>query len=127
MGYTCHHSLVITGSFSAVVTARAKALELVAQAEAKLPLSLVSEILLADLNDVATCIIAPDGSNEGWPESDAGDAFRAAMIEWLRKAKKEDEIYVDWVLIQYGDDYGITYIVDHSDKAKETKDGEGAK
>lgn len=49
--------------------------------------------------------IFPDGSSEGWPDSDEGDRCRAEIIRWL-----DDQAYDDgstaykYVLVRFGED-----------------------
>lgn len=50
-------------------------------------------------NGYQTIIIAPDGSKEGWGTSNNGDAFRAAVIDYLKSC---DDAW-DWVEIGYGE------------------------
>lgn len=43
-----------------------------------------------ELNGETTIVMVPDGSKEGWPESDAGDALRDSFIAELEKANYDD-------------------------------------
>lgn len=53
------------------------------------------------INAYYTIIIPPDGSKEGWEESDAGDARR----DWLLKiiAESEHAGRWDWIEVEFGE------------------------
>ncbi len=51
------------------------------------------------INVYRTFFLAPDGSKEGWAESDAGDALRNDVMMWL----KRDDFYCDWCEIAMGE------------------------
>lgn len=87
-----HHTIIVTGwDQEEVARAREKAIEIlrahslaVAGGAFDDVLScLVSEIIRAKVNAYGSFCIVPDGSKEGWPESDAGDAARKSFLEWL--------------------------------------------
>ena len=69
------------------------------------------EMLIGEdrVNGYVTMVITPDGSKEGWPDSDAGDDFRNEILELLRKSD-----CIDWCEVQYGDDAGNDYITNAS-------------
>jgi hypothetical protein len=94
-----HHAIVVT-SFNEKLTreAHAKALGLFGLAG-------VSTILTAPSNSYFSFFVGPDGSKEGWPESDRGDSLRELFIEWLREQYHEDgSSNIFWAEVQYGDD-----------------------
>lgn len=41
-------------------------------------------------NGYLTVVMIPDGSKEGWPESDAGDVLRDEFVTELEKSKHDD-------------------------------------
>lgn len=43
-----------------------------------------------EINGKTTVVMVPDGSKEGWVESDAGDALRDRFIAELEKANYDD-------------------------------------
>ena len=94
MGYINHHAIVVTtGSKEAIDSAHAKAFEIFG--------SLCSEIIDSGMNGYATFFIAPDGSKEGWQDSDEGDERRTEFKNWL----KVDRHYsIEAVEIYYGGD-----------------------
>jgi hypothetical protein len=109
MGYMRHHAIVLSSWSPEILgAARVKAADLGMA---------VSPIVPSGLNGISSFLVAPDGSKEGWEESDAGDARRAALIAWLgAEAGKRGYSGVDWAEVQYGDGNGATRIVRHSDE-----------
>ncbi len=64
------------------------------------------------MNSYISFLIAPDGSKEGWPDSDTGDAARE---HWKAMLRGNDEIYVDWAHVNFGgDDDHCSTLRDHS-------------
>jgi hypothetical protein len=41
----------------------------------------VSPIVISPVNGIGSFFIAPDGSNEGWEDSDAGDAYARLIAD----------------------------------------------
>lgn len=115
MGYMRNHAIVVTGDVgypeskpNRVERAHAKALELFDGTQA-----FVSEITPQAVNGHRSFFVAPDGSKEGWEESDACDTARAAFVKWLRD---DPDFHLEWVEIQFGDDDAQTRIVHDSDE-----------
>jgi len=50
------------------------------------------------VNDYCSFCVFPDGSNEGWDHSAAGDRARAALVEYLKTT------HLDWVEARFGGD-----------------------
>ncbi len=99
MGYINHHAIVVTSSEYALISAAH------ADAEGRFG-PLTSPLLLSPFNRYLSFFIAPDGSKEGWPESDAGDAKRTAFLDYLDTLAYEDgSNSVQFVEIAYDDDY----------------------
>ncbi len=111
MGYMRHHAIIVTGAHEEWIRiARDVALGF-------FPREQVSSILGPMTNNYETFCISPDGSKEGWEESDIGDKRREKFIQWLEGQRYEDHSSpLDWVCVQYGDDDKKTEIVDHSDR-----------
>lgn len=110
MGYLAHHTIVVTGwQTEKVKEARHKAFLIFEDHFAKSLTGrggqLVSEVLFGVVNDQASFFIAPDGSKEGWGDSDTGDAARKEFLDWLR----DSDNYCDYVEIVFGGD-------DHHDR-----------
>lgn len=79
---------------------------------------LVSAPVPARINGYSSLAVFPDGSKEGWNESDQGDMQRAAVIDYLRSLAYDDGSTAwEWALVQYGDDDHQSVVLDHSDKA----------
>jgi hypothetical protein len=49
--------------------------------------SSVSSVIHSPINGYGTILICPDGSKEGWTESNYGDAARADILNYLKKQK----------------------------------------
>lgn len=109
MGYIRHHAIVVTATYDNWIDrAREAALNLGMQ---------VSPIVDSALNNTRSLLIAPDGSKEGWAESDDGDIRREAYKDWLLSCRYDDlSSPLDWVEVQYGDDERETKIIAHSDE-----------
>ena len=104
MGHMRHHAILVTTIYeSKAKKARKKAKRLGA---------LVTPIQLTKLNGIRTFVVLPDGSKEGWPESDAGDETRDQFIKWLEsKAHDDGSSPYDWAEVRYGDDEGANGLV----------------
>lgn len=108
MGYMRHHAIVCT-SWSEAHIQRA-------HAEATTIGLACSPVSGPAINFYRSFCVFPDGSNEGWGDSDAGDARRDKFIAWLEAhwppddADPEDgtdQCYIDWAEVQYGDGNGV--------------------
>jgi hypothetical protein len=107
MGYVRHDAIVVTSWRSeAIVEAAAKARE--CGLEVLGPSG-------AATNGIRTLLVCPDGSKEGWPESDAFDAKRAAYIEYLNGVRYEDNsACLSWVALAYSSDDADAEITSHT-------------
>ena len=57
-----------------------------------------------ECNGKTTVVMVPDGSKEGWEESDDGDKLRDAFVTELQKADYDDGINPwDFVEVGYGE------------------------
>lgn len=98
MGTICHHAIVVT-TWSKGYAQKAHE-EAVKCCGAKLVTALTSEAT----NGYRSFMIAPDGSKEGWEESNHGEAQRSAFIAWLEGQRWRDgSTPYSWVLIEYGE------------------------
>lgn len=107
MGYTRHHAILVS-SFGYG--------DWIEQAhrEACRWFHWVSPLSPPQLNNVRSFFIPPDGSNEGWEESDEGDRRRDAMIGWLRAQRFTDgSSPLEWAEVLYGDDNGEARVIRH--------------
>lgn len=107
MSYEKHNAIVITGSDSSLISAAAaKAEELYLQVLGP------SE---AVVNGFRSILICPDGSKEGWEESDIGDKRRADFKAWLNSRRFEDgSTQLHWVEVEYSSDTGNAIIAEHA-------------
>ncbi len=101
MGYMCHHAIVVTGrdwgDSTPLKDAYKKAVEIFGKS--------VTEILPTVTNGYASFMVGPDGSKEGWEESDTGNARRDEFVLFL-----DETGYCKWAEVQYGDDEDINKI-----------------
>lgn len=108
MGYIAHHAIIVTGADynNAIVKAHAKAKELGC---------CVTSLTAKAVNGYRSFLIAPDGSKEGWQESDAGDQRRAEWIEWTKTTLHEDGSGpLEWVEVRFGSDDNKAEVSDHA-------------
>lgn len=112
MGYMRHHAIVVTSwSEEAVKAGHAKAVALGCT---------VSEIVDSKMNGYTSFLIAPDGSKEGWGESNDGDGRRMAWIAWARTTLYEDGSGpLDWVEVRFGGDDDSAEVTSHADEDAE--------
>lgn len=93
MGYTCHHTLVVASNGPDLERAHAHATEI---------FRWVSPISPPAGNGSRAFFVPPDGSKEGMPGSEDGDARRGDFISWLETETPE----LDWCEVAFGDDSG---------------------
>lgn len=94
MGYMRHNAIIVTGFDEAKVNAwHAEAVAIFGGA--------VTNIVKAEINGYWSFLVGPDGSKEGWAESDEGDERRARFLAYLGGQQ-----WPDWIEVQYGDDNG---------------------
>ena len=95
MGYIRNHTIVVSASQAVRLhPAHDKALELFGEQ--------CSQIVLHAVNGGAAFFVAPDGSKEGWAQSDEGDEARNSLCEFL----EAQHPWVDWAEIVLGSDDG---------------------
>lgn len=96
MGWILHQAIVVT-TFD---KQRVKA----AHEEAKRIFNgYVTEVIISPVNFYYSFLIPPDGSKDGWPDSDQGDERRAEFGAWVRAQAYEDGSNVfDAIEISYG-------------------------
>jgi hypothetical protein len=63
----------------------------------------VTGITSSWLNGYVSFLIAPDGSKEGWADSDRGEVKRAEWKAWASQQYAKG-VYFDWVEVRYGRD-----------------------
>jgi len=111
MGYIAHHAIVVTSwDDKTLKAAHDKAIEIGCA---------VSKIVDSKINSYRSFLIAPDGSKEGWGDSDSGDQKRKEWIEWAESTLYEDNSGpLSWVEIRYGSDDQDAVISNHAWKVE---------
>ncbi|AIM37392.1 hypothetical protein KO02_12340 [Sphingobacterium sp. ML3W] len=107
MSWNIHHTIIVTDWDSRdIEKARALALEYIDEI-------LVTPIFYGYVNPQYTFFIVPDGSKEGWLDSDIMDTNRALFLNKM----KESDLCCDYVELQFGGDFGseLTQILRHGD------------
>lgn len=98
MGIIAHHAIIVTAGFGDWA---AKAHRM---AENLFPEAQVSAISKSPINGYESFCIFPDGSKEGWEESQTGDEQRDAFVAWLDRQRYTDgSSPVRWVEVHYGE------------------------
>ena len=99
MGYIKHHAIVVTcWNDKHIEQAHALAVENELRP---------TEITPSAVNGQRSFLIPPDGSKEGWEESDNGNDRRDAWIKTMEHLA--DKNYCDWCEVRFGgDDYAAT-------------------
>ncbi len=99
MGYMRHHAILVT-SWDSQKLREARNFAVTITGE-----RLVTRIIDGLVNSQATFVVVPDGSKEGWAESDNGDQWRAHIISWIQNQRYDNGSNVlSWAEVQYGDD-----------------------
>ncbi len=109
MGYMRHHAIIVSSFDQTIEVAHARATAIFGE--------LVTPIVESRVNRIRSFLVGPDGSKEGWDESDQGDTQRAQFVAWLRTQGQVPEGMESlvWVEVQYGDEHNDTRIVNDSD------------
>jgi hypothetical protein len=111
MGYMRHHAIVVTSwDRSLIAKAHEQAVKLGA---------IVTELTDVDksCNGYSSFLVAPDGSKEGWEESEKGDEQRDKLVEWMDQQRYDDgSSALGWVEVQFDDDEKQTLVTRHSDE-----------
>jgi hypothetical protein len=97
VGYMSHHAIVVIGGYgSFVADARKRAQDLGCA---------VSDVVCSPVNSVDSFLVAPDGSKEGWGESDMGDRQRAQFVEYLESLIYDDgSSPLRWCVVELPED-----------------------
>lgn len=117
MGWIRHHAIVVSSWNKELVgEARSKAADLGCA---------VSEIVASPVNGYHSFFIAPDGSKEGWEDSESGDHRREAFKVWTHSKRHEDgSSSLRWAEILFGDDDYEVKVTDDSDVHMRAPTGE---
>lgn len=112
MGFIRHHAIVVTSWDEERLT---KAFDMAQE----LGLQVIGPSPQA-FNHYRSFMVCPDGSKEGWAESDAGDERRERFCTWLHAQAVIDRgTYYKWVEIAFGSDDADALITDHAWKHRE--------
>lgn len=115
MGYICHHTIVVTGMGESIDFLKDPFPLKTAHEKAKEIFPVVSEITPIKMNGYASFFVPPDGSKEGWADSDIGDRGRNAFVEYLLTTD------LAWVEVQFGDEGGVIKVVRDSYNTEKSK------
>lgn len=91
MGRIQHHAIVATTWDDSMVTKIKKFIS-------ESPLKHLFSVGPVAINGYVSVVMFPDGSKEGWDDSDVGDAERNKSIVLL------EDGYSEWVEVSFGDD-----------------------
>jgi hypothetical protein len=118
MGYIKHNTMVVTSWDEKLLTEAHEKAQSMGLA--------VSAPVASKVNRYGSFIVAPDGSKEGWADSEAGDGLRAAFRRWLREQCLEDgSSSLEWCEVEYGSDPGsATVVASQWDSLENTGDQE---
>lgn len=121
MGYIRHHAIIVTSYSEKLITEvhgeAKKAFNNAYEDRSFIesPEELVSPIVESITNGYYSFFIAPDGSKEGWEESDYGDMARKRVIDFIDSLAYEDgSNSVSYAELFYGDDEGEAEIERHN-------------
>lgn len=94
MGWFRNHVIVVQGDPDLVQAAHAEAARIFPQ---------VSEVITDRHNFKLSFFVPPDGSKEGWAESDHGDTNRREFVAWLRRQVHDDgTAKLQWAEVEFG-------------------------
>ncbi len=112
MRWIRHHAIIVTATdCPELKAAHQKAVEIFGK-------DFVTSLIAGYVNSYESFLIPPDGSKEGWVDSEVGDARRSGFIKWLQSDEacfEDGSSMLSWVEVQYGDDGNETEIVNDSD------------
>ncbi len=108
MGYIKHHAIIVTGW-------KGEALEDAHKRAKAVFGDMVSPLVKSATNGYISFFIAPDGSKEGWEQSNTSDRERESFINWLEDYMRDDKAgCLSYVELFYGEDNGEADIVKHN-------------
>ena len=104
MGDIKHHAIAVTSGVDDLLKkAHDKAIEIFKDQ--------TSEILQSTTNSYKSFFIAPDGSKEGWEESQIGNKKRATFVKWINNQADDDGgNSLSFCEFFYGEDNGYSKI-----------------
>ena len=124
MGYMRHHVIIVTGYKRERAGKYLVPIE-DAYKKAQDIFEWISPMSPPMTNGYCSFFIPPDGSKEGWGESDKGDMERAQFVEWLKAQSFEDgSSSLDWAEVQYADDSHESKILSDSQDTLRERGGQ---
>jgi hypothetical protein len=124
MGYMKHNAIIVTGfDKKRVLKAHKKAIEIFTlKFEGGMGelWNIVTPIMVSPINGYHSFFVAPDGSKEGWSDSDEGDKRRKKFIDWLIEGYKKNDLWLEWVEVQYADGNGVEKITRSSEEISDS-------
>ncbi len=108
MGYMRHHAIIVT-SWDRELVEKAYL-----KAEEIFYVGFISNLTGPTTNGYSSFFVPPDGSKEGWGESDIGDEKRRVFIDWLiEQAYDDGSNCLEFVEVEFSnDDIGASVIND---------------
>lgn len=109
MGYIKHHAIIVTADEANIKILHKTAVSIFSEQ--------VSSIVCSPVQATYSFLVGPDGSKEGWDESDIGDAKRRQFIEYLERQDdphNADRTYNSYVELFYGEDNGYARVERHN-------------
>lgn len=95
MGFIRHDAIILTGRSEDVQRVYDKALQHFQGSCVR-----VSEVTGMAMNATTSFLVAPDGSKEGWTDSDEGDRLRDSFVRWLAV----EGPLIDYIEVRFGGD-----------------------
>lgn len=83
MGYIRYHAIAVTSRNEDLIKKAHKRATQIFKGR-------TSSIIESDVNSYQSFFIAPDGSQEGWRESNIGDVQRTTFKDWINEQAFED-------------------------------------
>jgi hypothetical protein len=132
MGYNRHHAIVVTGprksyGRSDIDANLDKTIYAVQRSVYDLAgkhgyAFLIGPVVESAANSYGSFLVAPDGSKEGWRDSEQGDVLRNEIITYLETLRYGDgSTSFDYVEVQFGDDNLETKVIRDSDQARRSE------
>lgn len=112
MGYIRHHAIIVTAYHHDIQNIHHVAVTLFHNNKRLVGGDMVSPVIGPLYNNMSSFFIAPDGSKEGWYESDVNDERRKEFINYLNS--DECPGYPKWVEVCYSPDDQTASIESHA-------------
>ena len=109
MGTVVHKAIVVTSwSNQMLIDAHTEALKIFPS---------VSDIVDSSVNKYVSFLVPPDGSKNGWVESETGDMCRSDFIKYLESCRYDDgSTSLEWVEVSFSNDNREAKVLSHTHK-----------